>query len=74
MEGCCSCWWTTTGELHGIPLEDVEISSTAEALRQALAAGGGTRVLRVRTERAESARRRAELADAVARRVRQALT
>ena len=61
-------------ELHGIPLEDVEISSTAKALRQALAVGGGTRVLRVRTERAGSARRRAELADAVASRVRQALT
>ncbi len=60
-------------ELHGIPLRDIDVASTAEALQEALS-GGGTRILRVRTERAENASRRGTVADAVASRVRAALT
>jgi 2-succinyl-5-enolpyruvyl-6-hydroxy-3-cyclohexene-1-carboxylate synthase len=58
--------------LHGIPLTDVDIASAAEALGEALS-GGGARILRVRTERAQNARQRRAVADAVASRVRAAL-
>ncbi len=58
--------------LHGLELEDTELGDLGEALEKAIAAGG-TKILRVRTERAASHRRRLELAEAVALSVRGAL-
>ncbi|HSW29310.1 MAG TPA: 2-succinyl-5-enolpyruvyl-6-hydroxy-3-cyclohexene-1-carboxylic-acid synthase [Longimicrobiales bacterium] len=58
--------------LHGIPLEDVASTDVGDALGRALAAGG-TRILRVRTDRTAVHRRRRELCDAVAGSVRAAL-
>jgi 2-succinyl-5-enolpyruvyl-6-hydroxy-3-cyclohexene-1-carboxylate synthase len=58
--------------MHGIPLEDVEPSGVGGALSRALAAGG-TRILRVRTDRLSVHRRRREICDAVAGSVRAAL-
>lgn len=60
-------------ELHGIPLEDIDVPSTAEALKEALSRGG-SQILRVRTDRARNARQRGVVADAVASRVRATLT
>ena len=59
-------------DLHGIPFEDVDVAGVAGALTQALAAGG-TRIVRVRTERSANQRRHREIADAVAGSVRAAL-
>lgn len=58
--------------MHGIPLEDVAPGAVEEALGRALAAGG-TRIVRVRTERAAVQQRRREIAQAVAGSVRAAL-
>lgn len=58
--------------MHGIPLEDVAPAGVGDALGRALAAGG-TRILRVRTDRAAVHQRRREIADAVAGSVRAAL-
>ncbi|MDP2955738.1 MAG: 2-succinyl-5-enolpyruvyl-6-hydroxy-3-cyclohexene-1-carboxylic-acid synthase [Longimicrobiales bacterium] len=58
--------------LHGIPLEDVAPEDVGDALGRALAKGG-TRILRVRTDRAAVQRRRREVADFVAGSVRAAL-
>lgn len=58
--------------LHGVTLEDVPVSGVPEALGRAFAAGG-TRIVRVRTERTKVHRRRREITDAVAGSVRAAL-
>lgn len=58
--------------VHGLPFEDVPAEEAGAAARQALAAGG-TRVLRVRTERDSEQERRRAAAEAVARSVREAL-
>ena len=58
--------------LHGIPLEDVTVTGLPESLARALASGG-TRILRVRTDRSAVHRRRREVIDAVAGSVRAAL-
>ncbi|NJD20905.1 MAG: 2-succinyl-5-enolpyruvyl-6-hydroxy-3-cyclohexene-1-carboxylic-acid synthase [Gemmatimonadetes bacterium] len=58
--------------MHGVPLEDATTSGAGDALARALAAGG-TRIVRVRTDRAAVHRRRRELCDAVAGSVRAAL-
>lgn len=58
--------------MHGVPFQDVDGAALVEALRSALAAGG-TRVLRVRTDRVRGQARRREIVDAVARSVRSAL-
>jgi len=59
-------------ELHGLELRDVAIVDLEAALLEAVAAGLTT-VLRVRTDRVESHRRRGEVVDAVKRSVREAL-
>ena len=59
-------------ELHGLEVEDVAVADLHESLEKAIAAGG-TKILRVRTERSASHQRRADLAQAVSRSVRQAL-
>ncbi|GMV06458.1 MAG: 2-succinyl-5-enolpyruvyl-6-hydroxy-3-cyclohexene-1-carboxylate synthase [Gemmatimonadota bacterium] len=61
-----------TARLFGVPLDDVGPPGLAEALGRALASGG-TRILRVRTDRVAVHRRRREVADAVAGSVRAAL-
>ncbi len=58
--------------MHGIAWRDVGMDALAEALGAAVGAGG-THVLRVRTERAANQRRHVEVAEAVARGVREAL-
>jgi 2-succinyl-5-enolpyruvyl-6-hydroxy-3-cyclohexene-1-carboxylate synthase len=58
--------------MHGIPLEEASPSGVGDALTRALAAGG-TRILRVRTDRPAVHRRRREILDAVAGSVRAAL-
>jgi 2-succinyl-5-enolpyruvyl-6-hydroxy-3-cyclohexene-1-carboxylate synthase len=58
--------------LHGIPSEDVDVGGVGAAVEHALAAGG-TRVVRVRSVRAENQRRHVEIAAAVARSVRDVL-
>lgn len=58
--------------LHGIPLEDLAPGEVRDGLVRALSAGG-TRILRVRTDRAAVHRRRREVAQAVAGSVRAAL-
>lgn len=58
--------------LFGVALDDVGAADLGDALGRALAAGG-TRILRVRTDRAAVHRRRREVADAVAGSVRAAL-
>jgi len=59
-------------ELHGLELRDVAVPDLEEALRAALSQGRTT-VLRVRTDRVESHRRRLEIANAVGRSVGEAL-
>jgi 2-succinyl-5-enolpyruvyl-6-hydroxy-3-cyclohexene-1-carboxylate synthase len=54
--------------LHGVPFEDVSAAELSTALEQALAAGG-TRILRVRTERDAGQKARAAIADVVCRSV-----
>ncbi|HKJ02009.1 MAG TPA: thiamine pyrophosphate-binding protein, partial [Longimicrobiales bacterium] len=58
--------------MHGVPFQDVGIPGLAEALGRALDAGG-TRVLRVRTDGVRAQARRRDVADAVARSVRETL-
>ncbi|MGD8320809.1 MAG: 2-succinyl-5-enolpyruvyl-6-hydroxy-3-cyclohexene-1-carboxylic-acid synthase [Gemmatimonadota bacterium] len=58
--------------LHDIPLEDVAVGDVGAALTRALEAGG-TRVVRVRTERAGNHERHTEIARDVARSVRETL-
>ena len=58
--------------MYGIPLEDVAPEGVGDALSRAVAKGG-TRILRVRTDRAAVQRRRREVADLVAGSVRAAL-
>ncbi|MEQ1854856.1 MAG: 2-succinyl-5-enolpyruvyl-6-hydroxy-3-cyclohexene-1-carboxylic-acid synthase [Longimicrobiales bacterium] len=58
--------------LHGIAIEDVEAEGLADPLEAAIQAGG-TRILRVRSDRAVSHQRRIELAQAVQRGVRETL-
>lgn len=58
--------------MHGIPLEDAAPAEVEEALARALA-GGGTRIVRVRTDRTAVQQRRREIAQAVAGSVRAAL-
>ncbi len=58
--------------MYGIPFEDVTPEGVGGALGRALAAAG-TRILRVRTDRAAVHQRRREIADAVAGSVRAAL-
>lgn len=59
-------------DLHGIPFEDAQVADLPKALGRALEAGG-TRIVRVRTERAANRTRHLEIAEAVARSVRAAL-
>jgi 2-succinyl-5-enolpyruvyl-6-hydroxy-3-cyclohexene-1-carboxylate synthase len=59
-------------ELHGIELEDAAVGDVGEFLETAIA-GGGTRILRVKSERGATHLRRQELVEAVARSVREAL-
>ncbi len=59
--------------LHGIPLEDVEVTDVRDALARALELGS-TRILRVRTSREQNWRRHREVAQAVARSVRDSLS
>jgi 2-succinyl-5-enolpyruvyl-6-hydroxy-3-cyclohexene-1-carboxylate synthase len=61
-----------SAELHGLEVADVTIETLSRSLAEAIAAGG-TRVLRVRTERAQNQLRHAEIAEAVGRSVREAL-
>lgn len=59
-------------EMHGLALHDVTITGLEGALEEAVAAGE-TVVLRVRTDRAMNHIRRKEIAEAVARSVREVL-
>ncbi len=59
-------------DLHAIPFHDVEPSEIGAAVAQALDANR-TRVVRVRTSRVANERRHREVAEAVARSVREAL-
>ena len=61
-----------TAALYGVELEDASVGDLGESVEKAMAAGG-TRILRVRLERAASHQRRQELVEAVARAVRDAL-
>jgi len=61
-----------TAALHGLLMEEVEVADIDTALTRALDAGG-TRILRVRTERVANQRRHAEVAAAVAHKVRDVL-
>ena len=58
--------------MHNIPFRDCDIEALDEAVGQALDSAGSC-VIRVRTERAESTKRRRDVADAVQRAVREAL-
>ena len=58
--------------MHGVPFQDVDGAGLGEALKGALSAGG-TRVLRVRTDRVRGQARRREIVEAVAGSVRSAL-
>jgi len=58
--------------LHDVPFEDVAVAGLRAALEQSLAAGG-TRILRVRTERDAGQQARAAIADAVCRSVLKSL-
>ncbi|MBM4183132.1 MAG: 2-succinyl-5-enolpyruvyl-6-hydroxy-3-cyclohexene-1-carboxylic-acid synthase [Gemmatimonadetes bacterium] len=58
--------------LHGISMESVEVEDLADPLEQAIQARG-TKILRVRSDRAASHRRRRELIAAVQKSVREAL-
>jgi 2-succinyl-5-enolpyruvyl-6-hydroxy-3-cyclohexene-1-carboxylate synthase len=60
-------------DLHGLDVTDVAIAELREALEGAIRAGRTT-ILRVRSERVANRRRHAEVAAAVAERVREALT
>jgi 2-succinyl-5-enolpyruvyl-6-hydroxy-3-cyclohexene-1-carboxylate synthase len=59
-------------ELHGVPMEDIAVADVHGAVAWALDAGG-TRVLRVPTDRVANQKRHAEVAAAVVTRVRAAL-
>ncbi|MHC4925538.1 MAG: thiamine pyrophosphate-dependent enzyme, partial [Planctomycetota bacterium] len=58
--------------LHGVPFEDVEPGGVSAAVREALDAGG-TRILRVRTDRDAGQQDRAALSEFVCRSVTSAL-
>jgi len=64
--------FTHVAELHGVPFEDVAPAELSASLEKALDAGG-TRILRVRTERDAGQRARAAIADAVCRSALEAL-
>lgn len=58
--------------MHGVSFQDVDVAGVAGAVGAALA-GGATTILRVRSERSTNERRHREVAEAVARSVREAL-
>jgi 2-succinyl-5-enolpyruvyl-6-hydroxy-3-cyclohexene-1-carboxylate synthase len=59
--------------MHGIGIEEIEMPRLHQALQAAIRAGRTT-ILRVKTDRVANRRRHAEVAEAVARAVREALT
>ena len=58
--------------MFGVPLDEVAVADVGPAVARALETGG-TRVLRVRTDRAASQRRLREVSDAVTKKVKAAL-
>jgi 2-succinyl-5-enolpyruvyl-6-hydroxy-3-cyclohexene-1-carboxylate synthase len=64
--------FTHAAALHDIAIEDVEVDALADPLEAAIRAGG-TRILRVRSDRAAAHARRRALVEAVQAGVREAL-